>query len=108
MQMGAYVVRLGRRGVVHIAPDVTVVLLGFNFLNRYKPGVALNIFPLTVGMDDFRDVFRTEEVLCLALAIFTIGIDEEDVFAVGSVFFCSSPARKPECPCRRRVRPAGR
>ena len=38
-------------------------------------------------MNDLRDVLRTEEVLRLAFAIFAVGIDEEDVLAVGGVLF---------------------
>src|SRR4026208_2148564 len=102
--MCAHVVRLRWRGVVHIAPDVAVVPPAFNFLNRYKPGVALDILSLAVGMNHLRDVFRTKEVLRLALAILSVGIDEEDVLAGSGVFLvrhqhASRNTRTVEEPC---------
>jgi len=82
MQVCAHVMRLGRRRIVHIAADVAVEVFGFNLFDRYQPGIAFDVLPLAIHMDDLGDIFGTEKVLRLALAIFPIRIDEEDVLAL--------------------------
>ncbi len=79
MEMGANIMWLGRRGVVDIAADIAVVVLGGDFRDRDEAGITGDIGALAVSADDLRDVLRTEKVLRLAFAVFAVGIDEEDV-----------------------------
>jgi hypothetical protein len=85
--MSAHIVRLGRRGVIDVATDIAVIVLRFNFRDGDEPVVTRHIGALTVGSDDFRNIFGAQKVLCFALAIFAVGIDEEDSAPRGSVFF---------------------
>jgi hypothetical protein len=84
MKMGADIMGLGRRSVVHIAADVAVPVLGFNLAHRHEAGIAVHRLLLAIDVDDFADVLGAEEVLRLALAVFAVGIDEENLFPVGS------------------------
>ncbi len=86
MQVGADIVRLGRRGVIDVAADVAVPVLGLDLADGHEAGVAVHILPLAIDVDDFADVLGAEEVLRLALAVFAVGIDEKDLFPVGSAF----------------------
>ena len=87
VQMGAHVVRFGRRGVVHIAADVAVVVFRFNVRHRHTLGIAVDVMPGAVGVYDFVDVFRPQVVLRLAFAVFAVGIDEQHMIALlGAVF----------------------
>src|SRR3546814_19002514 len=86
MQMRAYVMRLRRRGVVHVAADVAVVVLGSDLGPRHAPAVGGNLVDVAagqgaVGMDDARDVLGAQEVLRLALAVVSVGVDVEHMVA---------------------------
>ena len=83
MQVGAHVVRLGRRGVVHVATDVAVVVLRHDLGHRHAASVGGNVLPRAVGVHDFVDVFRAQVVLRLAFAVFAVGVDEEHMLALG-------------------------
>ena len=87
VQMGAHVVRFGRRRIVHIAADVAVVVFRFNVRHRHTLGIAVDVMPGAVGVYDFVDVFRPQVVLRLAFAVFAVGIDEQYLIALqGTVF----------------------
>ena len=88
VEVGADVVRLGRRRVVDVAADVAVEVLGLD-LARWarggrRPGSRrARRGERAVGVDDARDVLGAEEVLRLALAVVAVGVDEDDVLALG-------------------------
>ncbi|OIQ71559.1 hypothetical protein GALL_468230 [mine drainage metagenome] len=81
--------RFRRRGVIHIAADIAVVVFGRNFARRYAAGISRDIFSAlgeaAVDVDDFGNVFRSQKILCLAFAVFAVCIDEHDVPASSSV-----------------------
>ena len=85
VQVGAHVVRLGRRGVVDVAADVAVVVFGGDFFDRHAAGVGRHIRPAlgeaAVDVDDLGEVLRAQEVLRLAFTVFAVGIDKNDVRA---------------------------
>src|SRR3546814_13294129 len=81
MQMRAYVMRLRRRGVVHVAADVAVVVLGSDLGPRHAPAVGGNLVDVAagqgaVGMDDARDVLGAQEVLRLDLEVVAVGVED--------------------------------
>jgi hypothetical protein len=84
VDVGAHVVRLGRRGVVDKAADVAVVVLGRDLGLGDEAGVAGHRFAPPVDVDDLGDVLGPQVILRLALAVFSIGVDEEDVLALGA------------------------
>ena len=61
------------------AADVAVVLLGFDLAQWHETRVRFDILPLALAVDDLRDVLGMQEVLRFSLAIFPVGIDQEDV-----------------------------
>ena len=77
VQVGAHVVRLGWRGVVHVAADVAVVVFGLDFTDGHAAGVGGYGLPGAVGVHDFVDVFGAQVVLRFAFAVFAVGVDEE-------------------------------
>ena len=88
-QMGAHVVRLGRRRVVHVAADVQIEVVGLagDLGERDDAGVAGDVLIAVKGGDDFLDVLGAEVVLRAARVEFGIGIDEENLaLTVGGRF----------------------
>ncbi len=77
MQIGAHVVRLRRRRIVHIATDITVVVLGLDFAHRRTAGVSGNVVTRTVGVNDLVDVLGPQVVLRLAFAVLAVSVDEK-------------------------------
>lgn len=77
VQVGAHIVRLGRRGVVHIAPDVAVVFFRLDFADRHAARVGGNGLAGAAGMHDLVDIFGPQVVLCLAFAVFAVSVDEQ-------------------------------
>ena len=82
VQVRAYVVRLGRRRIVHITSDIAVVVFGLDLTHRHAARIGGDVMPGTVGMHDLVDVFRAQVVLRLAFAVFAVGIDEQDATVV--------------------------
>ena len=85
MYMGADVLRLGWRRVVDMATDIAVEVFGLDFLDRNDPRIAGHITAPAVYVDYLRHVLRAQEVLRLALAIFAVRIDEQNVLAFRSM-----------------------
>jgi hypothetical protein len=83
MQVSANVVRLRRRRVIHITPDVAVVVLGRDLAVRHHARVAGNRQPVPVDVDDLGDVFGAQEVLRASFAVLSVRVDEQCLLAVG-------------------------
>ena len=81
VQVGAHVVRLGRRRVVHIAADVAVAVFGQDLGIRHAARVGRHVLPGAEHVHDLVDVFRPQVVLCLPFAVFAVGVDEQGVVA---------------------------
>src|SRR5262245_44769850 len=86
--MGAYVVWLWRRGVVHVATDVEVPIVSWagNFLQRYAPGVTWHILKAVESGDDLLNMFRTQVILRTTGVKLGIGVDEEHLATAGVGF----------------------
>ena len=82
-QVGAHIVRLGRRRVVHVAADVEIEIVGGagDFGERHDAGVAGDVLVAVEGGHDFLDVLRAEIVLRASGMELGIGIDEEHLAA---------------------------
>ena len=78
-QVGAHVVRLGRRRVVHVAADVEIEVVGCtgDFRERHDAGVAGNVLVAVEGGYDLLDVLRAQVVLRAAGMELGVGVDEE-------------------------------
>jgi hypothetical protein len=87
VEVGAHVVRLGRRGVVDVAADVAVEIFGGDVGHGHEAGVAGHVGAGAIDVDDLGDVFGAQKILGLALAVFAVGVEEEDVAAGGGVLF---------------------
>src|ERR1017187_5081257 len=85
--MGADVVRLGWRRVVHVAANVAVVVLARDLRYGYPARGPRNVSRLPTGVDDFRYVFWSQEVLGFAFPVLAIGVNKQHVFAGSSVLF---------------------
>ena len=74
------ILRLGVGRVVHVAADVEVVVVGVHDLGLRHEARVLGQLAL-VGEDeiDLLDVLGAKPVLVLALCVFAIGVDEEDL-----------------------------
>ncbi len=76
-------------GVVHVAADVEVVVMGFDDLGLVHQATVFGNLAF-VGEDeiDFFDIFGAQFVLSLAFGVFSVGVDEEHLVAqgVGLVF----------------------
>ena len=80
--MGAHVLRLRFGGVVHVAADVEVVVVGIGNLGLVYQAAVLGNLSL-VGEDeiDLLDVLRAQFVLVLAFGVLAVGIDEQHLAA---------------------------
>jgi hypothetical protein len=82
MHMRAHILRLGRRRVIHVATNVAVIIFRFDLLDRNNTGITGHILAPAIDIDDLRHVLRPQEVLRLALTIFAVCIDEENILAL--------------------------
>ena len=80
--MGAHVLRLGRRAVVDVAPDVEIVFLGLQAGIGHEPAVGGHLQPVAVDVGDLLDVLGPQAVLVLAFPVLAVGVDEEHVVAL--------------------------
>lgn len=82
VQMSAHILGLWRWGVVHIAADIAVVVLSDDFRLGHPAGIDGDVLVGAVGEDDLVDVFRTQVVLRLAIAVFPVSIDKQHMVAL--------------------------
>src|SRR5690606_161792 len=81
VKMGADVLRLWRRGVVHIPADVEVEVVLAEFGDVHDAGEAWDVAVLLEGGDDLLGVLRLQIVLGAASGVLAVGVDEEDLGA---------------------------
>ena len=83
-EVGLHVLGLGLRGVVHVAADVEVTVVGLDDLGFVHQAAVLGDLAL-VGEDkvDLLDVLGAQLVLVLALGVLAVGVDEEHLVTQG-------------------------
>ena len=83
-EVGLHIFRLRIGGVVHIAADVEVVVVGLDDLGLVHQAAVFGDLAL-VGEDeiDLLDVFGAQLVLVLAFGVFAVGVDEQHLVAQG-------------------------
>lgn len=82
-QMRTHVMRFRRRGIVHIAANIQIKIIGItgDLGTRYDACVAGNVLVVVEGGYDFFDVLWTKVVLCAASVELGVSIDEENLAA---------------------------
>ena len=77
LQMGFHILWRRRLGIIHIAADIAVVVLGGQRLTAHQSAITVNLNLVVIGITDFLNVFGTERVLVLPLLVLAVGIDEK-------------------------------
>ncbi len=76
--MGADIFYLGIRRVIDISSDVKVKIIFFYLFKVHKPRIFRDLELVVENHDDLFDILRPEVILISSLAVFPIGIDEQN------------------------------
>ncbi|MPM39426.1 hypothetical protein SDC9_86059 [bioreactor metagenome] len=62
-----------------VSGDIQIVFIGFYFIQRHPAGIAIFLFAVLIGGNNFFDMFRQQNILALPFFKVLAGVDEQDI-----------------------------